>query len=49
MGQVTSGGGPLTAPEPLNDSHQVDSFTSGAETLDAWLKRKAQANQASGA
>jgi GNAT superfamily N-acetyltransferase len=49
MGQVTPGKGPLTAPEPLNDTHQVEVFASGAETLDAWLNRKAQANQASGA
>jgi len=49
MGQVTPGEGPLTAPEPLNDTHRVDAFASGAPTLDAWLKRKAWANQASSA
>lgn len=41
--------GPLRAPEPLNDAHQLAAFTSGGPTLDAWLKRKAQVNQASGA
>ena len=40
---------PLRAPERLNDSHHLDAFASGAPTLDAWLKRKARANQASGA
>ncbi len=39
----------LRAPEPLNDTHVLDAFTSGAPTLDAWLKRKARANQVSGA
>ncbi|MGF6862751.1 GNAT superfamily N-acetyltransferase [Rhodobacteraceae bacterium MBR-64] len=49
MGQVTPGDGPLRAPEPLADGHQIDGFASGAPTLDTWLKRKASANQASGA
>lgn len=40
---------PLRAPEPLTDDHQIDAFASGAPTLDAWLKRKARTNQASGA
>lgn len=40
---------PLRAPEPLNDRHLLDDFSSGALTLDGWLKRKARANQASGA
>ena len=40
---------PLRAPERLNDSHHLDAFASGAPTLDAWLKRKARANQVSGA
>lgn len=39
----------LRAPEPLNDAHQLDAFTSGAPTLDGWLQRKARANQVSGA
>lgn len=40
---------PLSAPEPLNDTHQLDAFASGAPTLDGWLQRKARANQMSGA
>jgi len=40
---------PLRAPEPLTDDHLTDTFSSGAPTLDTWLKRKAGANQASGA
>ncbi|MGO4917533.1 GNAT family N-acetyltransferase [Pseudogemmobacter sp. W21_MBD1_M6] len=39
----------LRAPEPLNDTHQMDAFTSGAPTLDGWLQRKARTNQMSGA
>ncbi len=46
---MTHGEGPLRAPEPLNDDHVIDGFTSGAPTLDAWLERKARVNQASGA
>jgi GNAT superfamily N-acetyltransferase len=41
--------GPLSPPEPLTDDHQIDSFDSGEPVLDDWLKRRAQANQASGA
>jgi len=40
---------PLGAPEPLSGHHACDAFDSGEPTLDAWLKRKALANQASGA
>ena len=40
---------PLRPPEPLTDDHQLDRFDSGAPTLDDWLKRRAMANQASGA
>lgn len=39
----------LLAPVPLADHHDVEAFTSGASTLDAWIKRKARSNQASGA
>jgi ribosomal protein S18 acetylase RimI-like enzyme len=49
MGQVTPTQDPLRAPEPLNDEHLIDAVASGAATLDGWLKRKAWANQASGA
>ena len=40
---------PLTAPEPLNDSHLIDQFECGEPSLDDWLRRRASANQASGA
>ena len=40
---------PLSPPEPLADHHQVKDFTSGELSLDDWLKRRARANQASGA
>lgn len=39
----------LSAPQPLADHHQLDGFNSGVPSLDDWLKRRARANQASGA
>lgn len=39
----------LAAPEPLADRHTVTDFNSGIPSLDEWLKRRALANQASGA
>ncbi len=41
--------GTLQAPVPLADHHDIEAFASGAPTLDAWIRRKARANQASGA
>ena len=49
MGQMTQVQDPLHAPQPLTDVHQLDAFAFGAPTLDDWLKRKARADQASGA
>jgi GNAT superfamily N-acetyltransferase len=40
---------PLTPPEPLADRHRIENFISGEPSLDDWLKRRALANQASGA
>ena len=40
---------PLAAPALLADHHDFADFTSGEESLDDWLKRRARANQASGA
>jgi GNAT superfamily N-acetyltransferase len=40
---------PLSAPESLAEHHRIDDFTSGVASLDDWLKRRARANQASGA
>jgi GNAT superfamily N-acetyltransferase len=40
---------PLSAPEALDEAHDVDDFSCGEPTLDAWLKRRARANQVSGA
>ena len=37
------------APEPLRDLHDLADFDSGVAQLDEWLKRRARANQASGA
>jgi GNAT superfamily N-acetyltransferase len=39
----------LSPPAPLADHHQLDDFSSGEASLDDWLKRRARANQASGA
>jgi len=39
----------LSAPEPLSTQHQIGDFNSGVASLDEWLKRRALANQASGA
>lgn len=39
----------LSAPEPLSASHRLDEFECGEDVLDEWLKRRAMANQLSGA
>ena len=40
--------GPIAAPEPLADRHDVSSFRSGVLGLDAWLLSKARLNEAKG-
>jgi GNAT superfamily N-acetyltransferase len=40
---------PLSRPEPLADGHELNEFFSGVSALDDWLKRRARANQVSGA
>ena len=39
----------LGSPEPLAASHRLDCFDCGEAVLDDWLKRRALANQSSGA
>lgn len=39
----------LHAPAPLTAEHQVNSFSCGESVLDEWLRRRALANQISGA
>ncbi|WP_277980315.1 GNAT family N-acetyltransferase [Sphingomonas phyllosphaerae] len=39
----------VSAPEPLTADHDVESFASGVDGLDRWLKRRALKNQATGA
>jgi GNAT superfamily N-acetyltransferase len=39
----------LSAPAPLADHHELAAFNSGVSTLDEWLRRRARANQVSGA
>jgi GNAT superfamily N-acetyltransferase len=40
---------PLSRPEPLAEHHDLTNFASGEVTLDDWLRRRARANQLSGA
>jgi hypothetical protein len=40
---------PLSETEPLKDDHQIDSFNFGEPVLDDWFRRRARANQATGA
>jgi predicted N-acetyltransferase YhbS len=39
----------LSDPEPLNPGHDIAGFDCGAASLNAWLERRAGANQVSGA
>lgn len=39
----------LGCPQPLTVSHRLDEFECGEPSLDEWLKRRAVANQSSGA
>ena len=45
MGEVSG----LLPPEPLGDQHDIGDFSSGEASLDDWLRRRARANQVSGA
>ncbi len=45
MGEISE----LEPPEPLADHHDIEYFRSGETSLDDWLKRRACANQLSGA
>jgi predicted N-acetyltransferase YhbS len=40
---------PLSVPQSLTVDHEIDAFASGETALDEWLRRRARANQASGA
>jgi GNAT superfamily N-acetyltransferase len=39
----------LTAPQPIDEDQETGAFDSGVPILDDWLRRRARANQASGA
>jgi GNAT superfamily N-acetyltransferase len=39
----------LSAPRLIDENHHIGAFDSGVPSLDDWLKRRAKANQASGA
>ena len=45
MGEISG----LRPPEPLAAQHDIGHFRSGEASLDDWLKRRARANQVSGA
>jgi GNAT superfamily N-acetyltransferase len=45
MGEVTG----IRPPEPLGENHRLESFSCGEASLDDWLRKRARANQASGA
>ena len=40
---------PLSAPQPMTAAHRLDDFSCGEPGLGEWLKRRAMANQQSGA
>jgi GNAT superfamily N-acetyltransferase len=42
------GGSAVSAPAPLAPEHQLETFNSGVEPLDEWLKKRARANEAAG-
>jgi GNAT superfamily N-acetyltransferase len=44
-----SGGGRIGPPEPLKAEHDVSAFGSGEPALDEWLRKRALANEQSGA
>lgn len=39
----------LSAPEPLQELHDLEAFRCGVDSLDDWLKRRARANHIGGA
>ena len=46
---MSAGEEPIRAPEHLNAGHDLAAFDSGVPVLDDWLKKRALANEASGA
>lgn len=46
---MSTGDEPISAPEHLNAGHDLVAFDSGVPVLDEWLKKRALANEASGA
>ncbi|MFN7307265.1 MAG: GNAT family N-acetyltransferase [Acetobacteraceae bacterium] len=41
--------GEISAPVPLDDTHELAMFDSGEPSLDGWLKQRARTNQVAGA
>ena len=46
---MSENGREISAPEHLNDGHDLAAFDSGVPALDEWLKKRALANEESGA
>src|SRR3972149_8271102 len=46
---MSPGDEPISAPHPLTAGHALAAFDSGVPILDEWLKKRALANEASGA
>jgi GNAT superfamily N-acetyltransferase len=49
MGQMSTAGDPIGAPEKLSSDHDLSQFECGEPTLDDWLRRRALQNEESGA
>lgn len=49
MGAVKGRGERISAPEHLTPAHDLSAFDSGVPELDEWLRRRAVANEATGA
>jgi len=49
LGTLTGRAGNIGAPEKLSGKHDLSEFESGEPTLDDWLRRRAEQNEASGA
>ena len=45
MGEIGEASGSLSAPEPIAEHHDIESFDSGEPDLDNWLRKRALANE----
>lgn len=49
MGQMNAPGDPLRSPQKLSSEHDLSQFQCGETALDEWLRRRALANEETGA